>query len=511
MVSLSAEGVTMPDDFSARLPQTNGAASVSETCPPIEPESKACPPPPRETVDWFTEAIRPALKQVADSFDLMNFALLREAAQKLPAAEQPAWRELVRQMEIMVGKELGSGHPGQFRLYRIFKAIWAALRRDAQGRLEADPQTTFGKLLRELNTNWFLPRSLLLYHYSEYQLPSYPPPRLWETMSVALAGTPRVLSYPFADGVIPVYIVRHLAPLPAPTNPHHCYYDPLSRAVLIDAGYTDREMYRVKVGARADDLLAEYFFLDNSWDRKAADVEKQYCQWLDRRYPKVQDLCFRYSRRVLAEELRHGMDAMRAKHNVPEGEYAKRLEKTILAPKGRVRHLFWEPVQSGKGDALLRGQAVVQAERVISELSAQMTAAAIPDPGIVLAEWWRKVASLAVVSSDPWHQRFEIRQYPNHTLAGILGTILLGEQLNCGPPLSWSMLCEPDFAALADLAANLANRPETELRLALKAIYRNEFNYPIDEPPFAEILANGKLRNRVGSQRAGLCHDGSGS
>lgn len=36
-----------------------------------------------------------------------------------------------------------------------------------------------------------------------------------------------------------------------------------------------------------------------------------------------------------------------------------------------------------------------------------------------------------------------------------------------------------------------------EQRLALKAIYQSEFNYPIDEPPFLEILPTGERRNHL--------------
>ena len=55
---------------------------------------------------------------------------------------------------------------------------------------------------------------------------------------------------------------------------------------------------------------------------------------------------------------------------------------------------------------------------------------------------------------------------------------------------------EPDTAGLAAAASQFFCRSAQELRVAIKAIFHANFKFPIDEPPFAEITAEGCLRAR---------------
>lgn len=473
---------------SLQLPQVDGAPF----------RSRDCPPPSDQTIDWFMTSVRPALKQLANSW-VIDFRLLYNAAETLPPADQSAWRTVVRQLQTKATVAYGFSHPSRSLPVRLFTGTWAIIRsffsyygKEQEWRLLHD---LFRRLIGDLNANWFIPRSLFLYPYAEDQPDIVPDLRLWETANIALAAISREDIYPFADGFVPMYFVSHLRPQPVPSSRNPCYYDPLLQIVMIDTCYTAQLMYEVQLAARADDLIDKYLFMLGRWDGLIPAVERTYCQLLDKLFPQTKDLCVRFGIRVYFEELRHGMDAIRAGPFTNLEEHSQRLGDTLLRRNGRLRQLVWEPARTSRGTELLRGEKV-ELGHFVTELSGQMTAA-VPHPGLVLLEWWRKLALLANSASDPRHQLSLLTQHTNHKLAAILGTILLGEHLNCGPPLSWSMLCEPDFSVLADLAWKVVKHPLAELRLALKAVYQNEFNHPIDELPFPEILPSGELQNHI--------------
>jgi hypothetical protein len=280
-----------------------------------------------------------------------------------------------------------------------------------------------------------------------------------------------------------------------PSNAPRAYHDPRTGLVVIDYPSIYAEVLRIKLWSKEDSLIDKYLISSLGASSVFQETIKLSSRCLDKLYPETSDLYDLMMCRTLNEEMRHAVDTIwmgrRSNSDVPY----QRMGDVLLAAEGRLRRLVWEPAQAEDGMVFVRGFPI-RVGNALSELSGQMTAAAMSDPTLVLLEWWDKLAQISRAPSDPQNSALILRQSPSHILAAILGTLLLGERLDSGPPLSWPMFGEPDFTALADCAAKLARRPPRELRLALKAIYQDEFTHAIDEPPFAEITSEGDLRDR---------------
>lgn len=84
-----------------------------------------------------------------------------------------------------------------------------------------------------------------------------------------------------------------------------------------------------------------------------------------------------------------------------------------------------------------------------------------------------------------------------HEIAWIFITLLLSEKKG----LSLANLHIDNVYDIKNLVQNLeviCSLPISEIRLLAKAVYADNFRYPIDEKPFAEILPDGSLRPREG-------------
>jgi hypothetical protein len=450
--------------------------------------------PSLETVAWFIDKVWPALKEVAADALLLGFSSLYAAADALSPAEAEAWTGLVRRWQDGVARAAGLGRSDLFAPLRWGKTFFGGLRLLWHDSQEVVRTRAFAEFIREVNAGWLLPRRLLLRTGTTPYLPSFPAPKVWERMNLSLAGVLWELVYPFAGGVVNAYVVRHIMPASALSPEPVAFFDPLARMVVIDYGFVWKRVWEIKLFARTDNLLENYLALTNRLPSRAVQIEKQYCQWLNRRFPETPDLCHAYYRRVLAEELRHGMDGLRAGPDRGGADSARRFADTLFRPEGRLRR--WFDAAEGGPQPLLWGEPL-EPQQVLGEVSAQLTAAALPDPPLLLREWASKMAYRGSEVDDPRRRHAVLREHPEHTLAAVLGTALLRERLDGVPFPSGQELVEPDFAAAATAAWALGGRQAPELRLALKAIYQDEFVYPIDEPPFPEILGDGKLRDRT--------------
>jgi hypothetical protein len=399
------------------------------------------------------------------------------------------------------------GRPGRRSLSRWFGELWTMLGYLFRPPSQEAATRVFVEVMQLLNARWFLERGLLLHPEEEERLPENPPPRVWEVARPALARVEQTLIFPFGDEAVTAYVVRHLYPGPGPHARHPCFHDPKTGLVVIDATYVELEVLHMQLWSRWDETLDRYLGMQSGMAPEAWPIRKRYYQGLLIRHADPQELLGKLFRRALAEELRHAVSTRRCRRGqagapaIGSDDWYRRLGDDLLSSTGRLRRLFWEPAESRGGAALLLGEEPVRLGNVLNELSAQMTAGAVSDPALVLLEWWRKLATLAATRGAPAIFRYTLSQHPEHTLAGVLGTALLGERLGCGPALSRQLLDEPDFGALANAAWELAARLIAELRCALQAIYREEFSHAIDEMPFPEITPQGEIRDRSDWQR----------
>lgn len=450
--------------------------------------------PKQETLDWFINCVWPALKQVANT-DLMSFADLYRAAESLDATEATAWTSLIGRLHHRVARASGVGSPNDSAIVRLGKTLVGSLLwifRDTEKVLR---YRTFEGLIEGINADWLLPRGLLLRQSAIPHLPSFSVPDVWEGFNLSLAEILHRKDYRFVGGVVELYVVRHILPSEDCYVSPPAFYDCLGRRAVIEDGYLREQVWQIKLYARADDMLERYLTLTRRWSSDYAKIEKRFCRWLDQRYPKAQDLFHTLFLRVLSEEVRHGMDAQRAGHVVDDPRYPRRLVETLLRPDGRLRCWFDEPEWHHGAPPLLCGQPL-DVRSVVSELSAQLTAAAMPDPALMIREWGHKLARHAIYAGDRRHLDRALKHHAEHALVSLLCTALLREHLQGVALPPWRELAEPDFEAAAACAWQLGNRTSNELRSALKAIFQEHFIYPIDEAPFAEITSEGNLRNR---------------
>lgn len=232
------------------------------------------------------------------------------------------------------------------------------------------------------------------------------------------------------------------------------------------------------------------------------EVSLRYHEMLVQRYADTATLFEVLWIRTLCEEVRHALDGERTKAGLdpdrsarPDVYYAF-LTDTVLAEGGRLRRQL-DCEEFGASDAeLLRRRT--EFRRGVMELSAQMTAVAVgPDPVLLLIEWRTHLFRAALRPADAGADWLPACRNAPHVLAAALGILLLDRQMGGAGDFSLASLVErPDYASWCDLAEQLSREKPETLRLALKAVYGEEFRRPVDEPPFPEIDVDGRLAGR---------------
>ncbi len=444
---------------------------------------RAAPDP--KTRDWIFFEFVPALNEMAEAlerYSRLDFELLVEAGSALSGQERQAWIALLRRLEDQARKNLGLAASDAPLPVRFVKALGVFFRHDAAAGLQA-----FKGLLKGLNDHWFLERRIVLLWLSSFGAPS----------SYQASATPagvRVTqlverySARFAEGEIPILAVAgYDGQVPENTSG---FYDRAMGYVVLEVNNLTRETLRAELLARGDPTVLRYFRVD----KPASLAQVSRCQALWHLYPQHASLYAALFSRTSREEVRHAMDSCRAKEQMRNSEpFHDALGRRILALQGRLRRLLWGGEARRMQEKTFLGVPFIPG-KVVSELSAQMTAAACGEPRIVLLEWWQFLAGMNVAGVE--NRRAACAESPEHALADVLGTVLLAEALHLGASLSEQVLLQPDFDALAAAAGKLFGGNVGEVRLALKSVYQAEFNFPIDEAPFAEITADGSLHPR---------------
>ena len=416
---------------------------------------------------WSAQEVWPALRGLAKS----NFSLwspLDRVARTLPKKEREAWRAVVKEMILTRSKLLEDP-----------LVLW---------------DRVFARLVKVLNERWFLPRQIL---FACLPNPDAPPvvEDVWQAVRLVIYRTLVRHRFPFRDADVLLYEVSCVFP-PGVHDQHRYYNDPASEWAVIDVDHLKFEA--LDLFSLSDDKFHESYL---KMDPRPHVLRVR--AWAGPEFRRVFASPFALFQalrhRTMCEEVRHGIDSKRVLRGRPlaalRPEYTAETAEALLAPGGRLRREVWELAASGPEDEGVARRH--QAARIVQEVSAQLTAAAVgPAPQMLLVEWKERTAIACLEflpDAGPARQKLET---PSETAARI-AVILLAERVGLTPSLGFGAASHSDYERLDSLAEALYLQSSEALRLALKEIYRREFIYnEIDETPFGRIEPNGELVNR---------------
>jgi hypothetical protein len=472
-------------------PPSEAPFCVGPQYPPPEPKPAPVIPSANSLQalgNWAQFHVIPALDQLAENLDkgfFPDLTYLAALGELLPDGEKEAWRTLVRRLEDQACEYLGLGTRHAPLIARFFKAVRYFLWPRVSAQIHA-----FAGVLNGLNEHWFLPRRFFLFRsrlgprFRVQTAPKHGNKPL-ARLQLGVAYVHQHISADCIEGAIPIIFARVCDDLPGFSG----FFDKETGYVFLDQNDIVREVLRAELVAQGNPTFLRYCRAEK---KAMTPAECRRNQLLWQNYPKLfQSLIDR----TCFEEVRHAIDSRRAGDtDLPFREYYDHLGRGLLHPKGRLRALLWSAANPAEDLELLGADLL--AGKVITELSAHLTAAACGSPQLVLLEWWQFFEDMK--SAPAANQLSIVARAPNHAAAFLLGMLLLCEQFHLEPCLTAKEFFQPDFPALADKCKQLLLRNANEIRLALKAAFQAEFSFPIDEQPFAEITAEGNLRRRPG-------------
>ena len=364
-----------------------------------------------ETLIWAAHSLLPAITEMVKTNDIRR---LQDALPDLPPSERGSFNHFVNELaDEPALKTFPLGH--DFGIYPI---------------------------LRKLNEKYLHPSNGML---SVRQVD--------DTVHLTLDQIMWKVHYPFNGHRIPVYYLRRV-------HPKH-----LEVSCAYNSGHECVHMSLDQIAQRIDEFKAHAE--TNRIFGTEARFEPHHIQYQsDSSLHMLQAM----HNRVLAEELRHGMDCIRSKE-APENADS-------LVPDDRV--LLSEDSELKKDLYLSSGK---NCGHQILELSGQMTAACI-DP-IVLNEWMNLLHQPPAMDGDP------------HWVAARLAVLLLAKEIGSYKgTFTHEDIASNDEETKHYLDA-IARLQAPLLRLLLKNTYAKEFRVAIDESPFPQIDAEGKSIQRL--------------
>ncbi len=445
-------------------------------------------PPDPDDIRWAELDVVPALEELAHTLETENrldLAPLAAAGEGLDDSDRPAWGDFVRRLGVQAARDLDllsrepapDGPPGNVLRF----TGWSA---------GAAKECTLMGAVKAINDQWCVPRRLLLYRSNTSHLRDGPG-LLWQRVAVNVAALHTAAAIRFAGGEIATFLVSGYR---FESGGGGGIFDPFTQSAVLHLPCFVHEAIESELVAQGNPAFVQYRQIENPvFATGTAYVQYGTGRW--RAYRDRRRLVQAILDRVFAEEVRHGMDRHRmlvAASRAHDSDF-NYVSNGLLTPQGRLRGLL----QSRAGvpdEAVEFLDTWVQPGAAVIELSGQLTAAACAEPCVLLQEWWLRLAQLQELSRSS-NAPVSLGT-PAHLLACILGTLLLGEHLHLGCAMTEKAAFEPDSAGLAAAASQFLCRSAQELRVAIKAIYHANFKFPIDEPPFAEITAEGWLHGR---------------
>ncbi len=440
-------------------------------------------------IEWTCQSVWPALKELADS-GLQDWDALRKLSAKLPYEHRQPWRDVINETKMDALKQ-GDG-------------------------VDADDapsdQSRFVLALKSLNERWFMQRNKFLMRCPRksirYSVEGEEAPPLWEYVKVGVHTVEAIQTYQFHDHSIPVVYMRSLFPLPPEIEPHVAYdgiqgYVVMTRNELEGNIHTLRALHESITHPNPDVEIAMHTGGETpasiaGWKEYAGIVASQY-EDANRMYGDMEV-------RTLLEELRHGIDAKRVRRLIGEHvgqDYYPKFADALLTQNGQMRQVFNACDERAKA---LFGSS-------LSELSAQMTAAALSsNHTLMIAEWRKYMVEWSHPNFDP-----NVPQGLSHANASTWALLLLAQELGMIPPPTveperpsiWTRVkrlvtgqqrplsfADPNHRHLLNIADELLLKPAAQVRCALKKVYGREFTLgSIDEFPFHEITQEGELKS----------------
>lgn len=279
-------------------------------------------------------------------------------------------------------------------------------------------------------------------------------------------------TFPFSDGALRV---DWLEPLEQTVRVTSNFMHETGRVVLYPSQNIDPQIREIS------QLLTPQGRIMENWSGahrpEVFQAKQELASYVQREYESSRIFKNMLERRILAEEVRHGMSGLRVA--AAGGAALKSVYELSL---------LWSDVMLSKNkDAQVRNVVLgkytadeettqrTQIERALiaDELLSQMTAAACTDPHFVLKEW--ELALLGAGGSKA------------HYGAALFGTNLLAQLLHLSPPANSKI--SPVLFAIKELHAV----DKKTLRLALADIFARESITEIDEDPFPKINEQGEL------------------
>jgi hypothetical protein len=341
----------------------------------------------RDMAQWVSQFVLPALQKLAES-KLRDFGGFEKATGELPKALHSRWNKRIKDMKSTMAQMLvpSAGTPAS--LQRIFISM-----------------------LKVLNERLFIEMELFLArHAIRHDLCEAD--SLWDHARVEVNQIVRQRRLRFADREVPVFFLDSV------TRGTHSgsfayagAYDRIQKLVLISLQNVRREIVQMRHACGLVMQPWERRWVPAGWQE--TEIFERYAGLAIQLFPMPQDLFQAMLARTLIEELRHAVDSLRV-HDRMGGhgsalEYYRRFADLKLSPRGKIRPTWIDSHSQGEMPAL---------GTVVSELSAQMTAAAVgPDPRLVLAEW----ACNLVNDNQRKHST-------RHSQAALFGIDLLAEQ-----------------------------------------------------------------------------------
>lgn len=198
---------------------------------------------------------------------------------------------------------------------------------------------------------------------------------------------------------------------------------------------------------------------------------------------------------VEIEEVRHAMDYFRL--DITDGQSMSPGDAPVRINK----HLHEKSAVHQVASALseMSSEQAVRLYLSIHEFSGQLTPIGVGQDPV----WMLRLCQIYLLhltfkpGGDIQNLRTMLETGDQHEIAWIFITLLLSEKKG----LSLANLHIDNVYDIKNLVQNLeviCSLPISEIRLLAKAVYADNFRYPIDEKPFAEILPDGSLRPREG-------------
>jgi hypothetical protein len=319
----------------------------------------------------------------------------------------------------------------------------------------------------DFNTDFLLSRDVLFHISSPDGYASRESAELWGCFCHALQVL-QLSHYPVGEKELSVCIVENIEPS---ADVQLCMeFSPATKRVIFDIGRPFRDIPNAR---KSRDMPTQVI---QASPRNQAVYDLLH--YADSHYPKDEALLSAYCSNALTEEVRHGID------------YLSSDTGDVLLREDPDSHL----------DKMLMTNSDPFLKEAVTEVSGQMTAAAVsPDPFLRLREWKVYLHSLA-----PDQKKTAI-----YYACAACSVVLLANQLQLSGsdqlpeldsifvklsnPNSGKFYVGSSTAKLSACLDQLLLLPPATLRLALKAVYSQEFQTEIDVDPFPKIDETGSL------------------